>query len=151
MDVSNLPESSGVMIAFLPTTSDWCELDLPHMTLVYAGDKAKLGPNDFNSLAKDAAALAQLTRPFAMRVKRVEVFGDTEKVNVLSFLASPEILAMRRYVERWNASQYSFNPHSTIGPVSSFLPEMPTVVRFDRIMVGWGEESLVFWLNNQYV
>lgn len=150
MDVSDAPSNLGAMIAFLPTTSEWCELDLPHMTLVYAGTIDKLPPSAFNALAKDAAALSMLTNPFALTVRDVDVFGDEEKVNVLRFRLTPELLAARRYVERWNASEHPFNPHATIGPATSFVGIRPNVVGFNRIMVGWGDEQITFNLNMKY-
>lgn len=150
MDVTDAPESLGAMIAFLPTTAEWCNIDLPHMTLVYAGTIDKLPPSAFNDLAKDAASLAMLTRPFALTVRDVDVFGDEEKVNVLRFRATPELLAARKFVYRWNASEHPFNPHATIGPADSFIEHKPGIVYFDRIMVGWGEEQIVFNLNSKY-
>lgn len=150
MDASDAPTSLGAMLAFLPTTAEWCNIDLPHMTLVYAGTIDKLGESSFNALAKDAASIAILTRPFALTVRDVDVFGDEEKVNVLRFRATPELLALRKYVERWNASKHPFNPHATIGPADSFVDYRPGVVGFDRIMVGWGDEQIVFNLNTRY-
>lgn len=150
MDVSDAPASQGVMIAFLPRTAEWCQIDLPHMTLVYAGTTDKLRLPAFNELAKDAAAIAMLTAPFALTVRDVDVFGDEEKVNVLRFRATPELLAMRKHVEHWNASKHPFNPHATIGPANSYIEHKPGVVGFDRIMVGWGDEHIVFNLNTKY-
>jgi 2'-5' RNA ligase len=150
MDVSDAPASQGAMIAFLPTTTEWCEIELPHMTLVYAGTIDKLPPTAFNELAKDAAAISMLTRPFALTVRDVDVFGDEEKVNVLRFRPTPELLALRKYVERWNASEHSFNPHATIGPATSYAERRPGVVGFDRVMVGWGDDQMVFNLKDKY-
>lgn len=139
--------SNSVMIALLPTSSDWCRIELPHMTLVYAGEIGEdLTPSDFNALAKDAASIAQLSAPIFLKVSGVEEFGDTDKVDVLRLSATPELLAMRSLVEHWDASEYPFNPHATIGPAGSFLEFPPMYLSFDRIMVGWGEEQLVFWL-----
>ncbi len=42
----------SVMVALLPTTSEWCHIELPHMTLVYAGEKKNLKATAFNDLAK---------------------------------------------------------------------------------------------------
>lgn len=147
MDVSDAPASEGVMLALLPTSTEWCKLELPHMTLVYAGTKDKLRPGDFNSLAKDAASLALLSRPFTLRVRSVDIFGggEEEKVDVLRFQPTSELFAMRRFVEKWNRSQHPFNPHATIGPVGS-AQDVPTFISFDRIYVGWGDESLTFLL-----
>lgn len=145
MDVADAPSSDGVMIAFLPVSSDWCKIDLPHMTLVYAGLKSQMKPTDFNSLAKDAASLALLASPFSLMVKGVQKFGPPEdQVNALAFQATPDLWAMRRYVEKWNQSEFPFNPHSTIGPVQPFVDNVPRAVMFDRVFVGYGDENLTF-------
>jgi 2'-5' RNA ligase len=146
VDPADAAASDGVMIALLPTFSEWCNIELPHMTLVYAGVKQDLQPGDFNSLAKDAASIAMLSSKLVLKVIGVDIFGDEEKVNVLRFQPRPELLAMRRVVERWNASQHPFNPHATIGPVNEPVPPVPSMVVFDRIMVGWGDESITCWL-----
>ena len=137
----------SVMVALLPVSTSWSKLELPHLTLVYAGEIPDLPLTAFNDLAKDAAALAALTRPLSLPVTEVEVFGDEEKVDVLRVRSSPELLAMRHALEKWNASKYPFRPHATIGPVGSrTLVPIPEQITFDRIHVGWGEESLCFWL-----
>lgn len=150
MDPAEASASDGVMIAFLPTSSDWCKIELPHMTLVYAGLKSDLKPAAFNELTKDAASLSMLVSPFYLLVDRVDRFGDgVEPVNVLRFKPTSELWAMRRYVESWNKSQFPFQPHATIGPSSSpFVDNVPRSVGFDRLYVGWGEENLTFWLKN---
>lgn len=149
VDASDASANTGVMVAFLPTSSEWSSLELPHMTLVYAGTIEDRSPGDFNSLAKDAATIAMLHHPFALSVTGVEVFGDEEKVDVLRFRMTPELVAARRIVNHWNASQHPFRPHATMGPARG-LPvntlELPRVVGFDRIMVGWGDESITFKL-----
>lgn len=136
----------SVMIAYLPVNSDWCKLELPHLTLVYAGLKSDLSPGDFNALAKDAASLAQLTSPFVLHATGLDVFGDEEKVDVLRFRSTPELLATRYFVEDWNVSEHPFNPHVTIGPVGSPVENVPRAVAFDRILVAWGDDHLTFWL-----
>lgn len=135
------------MIALLPITSDWCKIDLPHMTLVYAGPTADMKPSVFNELAKDAGSLSMLTGSIQLRVKGVEVFGpDDDKVNVLALQPSSELWAMRRTVESWNASDFPFSPHCTIGPVGTEIGYTPSAVAFDRIMAAFGNETLTFWL-----
>lgn len=148
------PNSDGVMIALLPINSDWCKIECPHMTLVYAGKIGDQKADAFNALAKDASMLASLSRPITLRTAGAEIFGDTlakaygeDKVDVIKLQPSPELLAMRRVVESWNASEFPFNPHVTVGPAGSLLPEMPTHIAFNKIMVGWGPEQLVFSLN----
>lgn len=141
-----MEDSSGsAMIALLPITSDWCKIECPHLTLVYAGEIKDLEPTTFNELAKDAAMVAMMSNPITLRVMSVEPFGysDEQKVDALRFRPTPELMAMRRAVERWNKSEFDFNPHSTIGPLGSY-GDNPRYVAFDRVMVGWGKEQLVF-------
>lgn len=143
--------TDDVMIAFLPSNSEWCTLDLPHMTLVFAGSKAALSPADFSALVKDAAGLAQLTTPFSLFAFGVALFGDTDPVKVLRLRATPELMAARRYVEKWDKSEHPFNPHVTIGPADTFVDGMiPRVVRFDKLVVAWGEEVIAFGLSSSY-
>lgn len=146
-----MQNKEGVMIAFLPTTTDWCKIELPHLTLVYAGKKKDLSVTDFNALAKDAASIAMLARPFVLRVSTQDIFGegtiDNPKVRVLRFTPTSELWAMRRFVERWNKSSHPFNPHCTVGPEETFLEYPPNVIGFDRVMVAWGDEQMTFWLN----
>jgi 2'-5' RNA ligase len=138
------------MIAFLPTTTDWCKIELPHMTLVYAGTTDTLKPPQFNELAKDAASIAALTGPFYLRNLGVAAFGDgPDQVNVFRLQPTTELWSMRRFVERWNASEHPFNPHVTIGPITPFVENSPQAIGFDRIMVGWGDDSLTFFLNQR--
>lgn len=147
MDVADAPASEGVMIAFLPTTSEWCKQELPHMTLVYAGTTNDLSPTDFNNLAKDACTVATLASPFYLRVVAMEQFGEPGSlVDAFRLQTTPDLLAMRRIVENWNQSQHPFNPHVTIGPVGSgnMLEVKPQVIAFNRLYVGWGSEGLTF-------
>ena len=151
MDASDVSESQGVMIALLPTSTDWSKIDLPHLTLVYAGTKDSLKPGDFNELAKDACSIAMLAGPVSLKIVERTIFGDDEKVDVYRLMPSSELWAMRRQVERWNASKHSFNPHVTIGPAEDFSTrfsesDTPRYISFDRIMVGWGDDSITFWL-----
>lgn len=152
MDVSDAPASQGIMLAFLPSNAEWCKIELPHMTLVYAGTIDKRSLSDFSALAKDAATISMLLSPFILAVAGLSVFGDEEKVDVLRFRPTPELLAARRIVDKWNASQHSFKPHATIGPAQAHIDvrDYPRMVRFDMLMVGWGDEQLTFNLNNKY-
>lgn len=145
MDVADATESQGVMLALLPTVTDWCKIDLPHMTLVYAGTKDQLPASAFNELAKDAAMLASLSTGIGLRVLARETFGAGE-VDAYRLQPTTELWAMRRAVEKWNKSEYPFNPHVTIGPVGTPVDIVPQGLYFDRLYVGWGDESLTFWL-----
>lgn len=144
-----MEDKKGVMIAFLPTSTEWCQIELPHMTLVYAGEADSFSITDFNTLAKDAASIAQLARPFMLRVSTQDIFGGglDKQVRVLRFTPTSELWAMRRFVEGWNKSEHPFNPHCTVGPAETFLEFPPRVIGFDRIMVARGDEHMTFWLN----
>lgn len=135
------------MIALLPTTTDWCRMELPHVTLVYAGEIKDLKATSFNELAKDASSLSMMVKPFVLKIIGTEVFGDERKVDVFKLQPTPELLAMRRFVEHWNKSQYPFTPHATIGDTGVPLPENPRMLGFNRLLVTWGTDSLAFWLN----
>lgn len=145
-DISDRAPGESVMIALLPTTTEWSELMLPHLTLVYAGLKKNLRPTDFNEIAKDAAMLASLSNSIGLKVMKKETFGEARDVDVFRLQPSTELWAMRRAVERWNASEFPFNPHVTIGPTGTHVDFVPSYIRFDKIFVGWGDENLTFRL-----
>lgn len=139
--------SNSVMIALLPVNTDWCRIDLPHLTLVSSGDIQDHPPSAYNEMAKDASMIAALSGPVTAGVQGTDVFGDEHKVDVLRFHTTPELLTMRKLVERWDKSDYPFRPHATIGPAGQQAVVLPTSVTFNRIMVGWGDsERLVWWL-----
>lgn len=146
MDAANGSADESVIIALLPRTSDWCHIDLPHLTLVYGGLMKDQKSSAFNEIAKDAAMLSMLSSSISLRVTGKKNFGDSGEVDVFTLQASTELLAMRRAVESWDKSEFSFNPHVTIGPVGTYVEVMPTYINFDRIMVGWGSERMDFWL-----
>lgn len=145
--------TGSAMIALVPTTDDWCRQKCPHMTLVYAGELKDLNAGDFNALAKDACSLAMVTNPITLRVTGVDVFGTDPdpKVDVLKLQPNAELLSLRHIVERWNASEHDFNPHCTIGPAGEYTQESPYALSFDKIMVGWGEEQLIFRMKSSGV
>lgn len=139
--------SNSVMLALLPVDGSWSTLKLPHLTLVYAGEIGSLDPSDFNVLAKDASVLALMNKPITLDAIGVEVYGqDQERVDVLTLRPTPELESMRHVVEDWDASEYPFNPHVTIGPPGSHVlqPYLPKSVTFNRVYVGWGDQSLTF-------
>lgn len=139
--------ADSVMVALLPITTDWCQIECPHMTVVYVGERPALDPSTFNELAKDASAMAALCNPFYLRVTGIEVMGEAEKVNVLTLLPTPELWALRQGLETWSASEYPFKPHCTIGPVGTPLGELPRYLAFNRLLVAWGDDRLDFSLN----
>lgn len=144
-------EDNSVMIALLPTTSEWSKLKLPHMTLVYAGVLGEsVQDEDLERMVKDASYLAQLTSPFGLKVTGVETFGkDDEMVDVLVLELTTWLRAMRHFVVHWNASEYKeFRPHCSIGgsPGQGQLQDNPMWLMFDRIAVCWGEQIIPFWL-----
>ena len=143
--------NDGVMLAFLPTYTDWCKQPLAHMTLVYAGTIDNVSYTAFGDLCKDALVVARtLRRGFLLDVTGVEVFGDEQKVDVLKLQETPELLTARRIVEYWNASEHPFAAHATIGPEGSAEGELPTKLYFDKILCSWGPRNLTFRLGSDY-
>lgn len=134
----------SVMIALLPTTSEWCHIDLPHMTLVYVGEIPDLPPTLHNVIAKQILSIALACSTLTLDVLGLELFGDNKDTEVFTLGTNPQLLAMRAMVEQWNASEYEFNPHVTIGPIGSFAGNQPMSITFDRVAVSWGEDLLEF-------
>lgn len=147
--------SEAVMIALLPTRTDWCQINYPHMTLVYAGQFPDMQDSQFNAIAKDALSLAMTTGPFRLPVTGVEIFGDDTdgKVNVLTLMPSAKLLTMRKFVEPWNGSSHKdFKPHATIGPATNPLPQdLPGMLFFDSISVSWGTVRLTWPLGSMSI
>ena len=142
--------TNSVMVALLPTTTEWSKTALPHLTLVYAGEKSELKPTDFNELCKDAASIAMVNHPIQLMVDAPDIFGEQpERVDVLKLKPTHELMRMRQRLIHWNASTWPFTPHVTIGPVGSLelLGEnIPPAIAFDRLLVSWGIEQITFWL-----
>lgn len=134
----------SVMVALLPMSSEWTKVRIPHLTLVYAGEIKNLKPTVFNELAKDACSIAQMSSPITIPVRGLELFGEANDVKVLTVRPTPELWAMRRMVERWNASDHPYNPHVTVGDRTTVINEIPSYIAFDRIVVGWGEDYITF-------
>lgn len=143
MDTNN----DDVMVALLPMTSEWCQIELPHTTLVYLGKISKLEPAIKNELAKTASNLSILSNPIHLKVSGVEQFGNVEPVDVLRLVPNSELLALRSFLEDWDNGEFpDYKPHATIGPAGGFYQDPPMMLSFDRILVMWGDERLTFWL-----
>ena len=139
---------SSVMVALLPVHADWSALDLPHLTLAYAGDMKTFGPRKVNELGKDVSSVAAVSPRMTLRVLSTEVFGggDNPRVDVFRFRPTPELAAMRSFLSDWDISKHPFNPHVTIGPEGSRPQIRPVMVAFDKIAMVWGDNQLVFKL-----
>ena len=136
--------SSSVMVALLPTTDYWCRIELPHVTLVYAGEIPDLSDSIRNELAKETISIAIDFQPFTVDVLTTEVFGEEEKFNVLILETTTELKKMRERLAYWNKSEHkTFRPHATIGPVDSPIETPPARLTFDRILFRWGTNNLI--------
>jgi 2'-5' RNA ligase len=149
-----MPEfDDSVMVALLPVVSDWAEVDYPHLTLVYAGQFSELSASDLDGLSKAALSIGVMSRPLTLRVLTKDVFGegtdDNPKVDVLRFHPNLELVKMRTLVEDWNASQFPFNPHITVGPEGKFQGEIPGWVAFDKVAFVKGKERQEFRMKFQ--
>jgi 2'-5' RNA ligase len=159
------------MIAFLPTNGSWCKQDFPHMSLVYAGDIADRPDSEVNEMAKDAISAARIVGSFSLNVVGVETLGDAgEEVDALMLFPTPQLLvAYNSVAARWDKSEFRNNylPHATIGPAGSAYAQenpltntddysytkrrqdtLPASIYFDRLAVCWGDNKMIFALNN---
>jgi 2'-5' RNA ligase len=141
--------NDSAMVALLPTTSNWCNIDLPHTTLVYVGKIAQLEPTIREELVKIVSNLVLLAPPFTLKVSAVQKYGEEEPVDVLTLIRTPELMALRSFLEDWDNGEFpDYNPHATIGPLGSFRGEIPLTLSFDKILVSWGEDDQTFPLRN---
>lgn len=138
-----------VMVALLPTESSmWGQVDLPHLTLVYAGSKQDLSMLSLDGLSKAALAIALMNNPVTLSVLTKDVFGDgtedSPKVDVLRFHTTLGLIRMREIVQDWNVSKHPFAPHMTVGPEGSWVNEVPRIVNFDRVAFVNGSQRQEF-------
>lgn len=156
------------MVAFLPANGSFVKQDFPHMTLIYNGPITDRDKSDFNAMGKDGISAARATGSFSLNVTGVETLGDAgEEVDVLTLYPTPQLLVARQLVEKWDKSGFpKFLPHVTIGPAGSAYAQimldnpdevsyssrrrdiLPSSIYFDRLAVCWGNDRLIFSLNN---
>lgn len=145
MDKTN----DSAMVALLPTTDWWCNIEIPHTTLVYVGKISSLPEGLHEELIKVSANLALLSPIINLKVSGIQTYGDDEPVHVLTLIKSPEIVAMRSFLDDWDNGEFpDFSPHATIGPVGSLQQDPPIMLSFNRILVSWGEDNQTFRLRN---
>lgn len=141
-------QDSG-MIALIPSESNWCKIDPPHVTLVYLGKIKDLDPLVKTELIKIVSSLSVLTRPFSVKILKQEVFGDEEKVEVFRLVNTSELSSFRIILDSWDDSEFSvFRPHATIGPEGTIVEDPPLFLHFNSLLLGWGEERLIFPLRS---
>lgn len=137
----------SVMVALLPTTTNWCKIDFPHVTIIYAGEIPELNPSLRNDLAKQALSVTTSFPPLVVDVLAVDEFGSEEMVDVLLLRPTPELNYFYNKFKMWdNGGHPTFKPHATIGPMGSAKDQVPNVLILDRICVSWGKENLVYAL-----
>jgi len=141
--------SNSVMIALLPKSSEWARVKYPHLTLVFCGKKDEMSATNFSDMVKDASALSATSSVVRLESLGTDVFGkgDAESpyVEVLKFKHTAQLWGMRRFVERWDKSEFDFNPHVTVGPPGTMFAA-PHSVFFTSLCVKWGNESIDFSL-----
>lgn len=142
--------NESVMVALLPTTSEWCKIDLPHLTIVYVGEIWELKPSIQNDLAKLAISMAQVIPELTLDVLAVDILGDVDLVDVILLRPIQDLLTLRSVFEEWDGSEHKkFLPHATIGPAGSRPDKLPNTITFDRIVVSWGETYLTYNLQEE--
>lgn len=143
---------SSIMIALLPDKAGWVKQDLPHLTVVYAGEIPDAKRSLFGEMVSETTALGLSINPMRLWSSGVKQFGEgDERVDVLTFETSPELLYVRQRVEKWSKSQYvNYNPHVTIGPVgSSEIEKLPRTVVFNKLLLAWGDRHFRYDLEHQ--
>lgn len=146
--------NDNIMVALIPTETGWCKIDFPHVTLVYGGKVADAKSFWFNEMAKAVSSLSMIAQPIFLKVTGLDTMGNGEQVDVLRLESTPELLAMRSFVQQWDSGEFpDYLPHATIGPVGTgpstmmdTMNPMPIALYFDRIAVCWGDTKLTFWL-----
>jgi 2'-5' RNA ligase len=137
----------SIMVALLPTTSDWCQQSMPHLTLLYGGKVGDVKGSVYDELLRAVIDIASSSAPVTLEVMGEDVFGEDEKVDVLLLRTTPVLLQMRRRVEAYNGSQFTdFKPHVTVGPEGSMADEIPGSITFDRILLSWGVDAKIYRL-----
>lgn len=144
---------NSVMIALLPVSSEWARQALPHMTLVYCGELPDLKPSDKNEMAKVVHDLAFAFSSFEVDVIGTELFpsghNDAGFVEILLLRKTQKLTHMRAAVEHWNASEYMFKPHVTVGRMGLMPDKTPRTIRFNRVMLSWGKDNYTEWFQGQ--
>lgn len=140
---------TSVMIALLPMRAEWSRIDIPHLTLVFAGKTEDHTVSSHNELLKDAASISAVSSTLRLETNGTDIFGGNgdPEVEVLKMKHDAKLWAMRRFVERWNKSEYDFSPHITVGPPGTIF-EIPNFVIFNQIMVGFGDQRTTFNLKS---
>lgn len=138
--------SNSSMIAFLPDQGDWCEQDLPHMTLVFTGEIDALSPLVKNILLKETFLLSASMDPFTLRVTGLEKFGAEDKVDVYTLEKTKDLINARYHVSVYDKSEFDFSPHVTIGKhrADRTMKNAPKFLTFSNIVFSWGLEKIVY-------
>ena len=142
-------DGPGVMIALLPAgDTSWCRQDLPHCTLVYVGDNPPLSMRP--ELEKASSSLAETFPIFVANIVGVDILGPADNRVDVMLLDSPRFRYMREAVEQFNGSEYKeFKPHATIGPHTGEKNPIPLTLRFDRVILAWGEDRVTWFLHGE--
>jgi len=141
-----MQENTEGMIALLPTETGWCNIELPHLTLVYLGEISDFKVTSLNDLVKEVISASRSTKPLMLKVLKTEVFGDDEKVDVFRLEETKELLTLRSRFEEYDGSEFPFRPHVTIGPAGGQAMAKPLVLTFDRILLAWGDRQFHYRL-----
>lgn len=137
---------NSVMVALRPTTSGWCMIDLPHMTIVYVGEIPDIQKTTHNKLLKVALDVSTTLPAIRLDVIGTTILGQTDLVDVLLLRKTEELMQFYYAFEEWDSTEFLFKPHVTIGPMGSRLDVSPSALMFDEVFVSWGEETTSYKL-----
>lgn len=139
----------SVMVALLPSTATWCRIELPHLTMVYAGEIKDIKPTVRNEITKEAFSIAHTFGPLAAPVVRVGELGEADElVDALILEPTEELTRIRNLLKFWDRGKHpGFLPHATVGPQGAIVGlTVPHSLSFNKIAVSWGKERTEFVL-----
>lgn len=136
-----------IMVALLPQTAEWSTIDLPHLTLIYAGKIDAASTTTRAQMLKAAYEISEEFGVITLETVTRETFGEEgDQVDVLTLTSPNELLQMQAKVAMFNQSKHPFNPHVTVGPTGSLKEKNPTRITFDRVCVAWGSVMHIYKL-----
>lgn len=134
----------SIMVALLPKGETGSKLELPHLTVIYGGEIPEMTARETFDLIGTFISVMDGTPIPPLKVTGLEIFGDDEKVEVLTFASNPELDRLRTIFEPHHKSQYKeFKPHLTMGPVGSVRNKnLPDTVEFNRLILAFGDRKI---------
>lgn len=122
-------------------------VDQPHVTVLYGGDKSEI---ELKPLAALLYLKDLITAPGEVPVTGVEAFGDEDDKVWVAVLDPVSLVAVRETIKAKlegfglkDASDFpEYRPHVTLGPHSEEQPEAPESVTLGPLEAWWGDDHI---------